>query len=82
MCPEERREVAPAPTRPGKTARLRDGGLIGAAVGAAFGLSALRRTAGRDRGDLRADAPAASYLLSVEQALAPRSLLRRLTLRG
>ncbi|MFJ4901116.1 DUF6236 family protein [Streptomyces sp. NPDC088727] len=56
--------------------------LIGAAVGAAFGLSAVRRTAGRDRGDLRADAPVASYLLSVEQALAPRSLLRRLTLRG
>ncbi|MFF3177669.1 DUF6236 family protein [Streptomyces sp. NPDC057900] len=56
--------------------------LIGAAVGAAFGLSALRRTAGQDRGDLRAAAPVASYLLSVEQALAPRSLLRRLTLRG
>ncbi|MDV5147484.1 DUF6236 family protein [Streptomyces sp. SBC-4] len=56
--------------------------LVGAAVGAAFGLSALRRSADQDRGDLRAAAPVASYLLSVEQALAPRSLLRRLTLRA
>ncbi|WP_371502957.1 DUF6236 family protein [Kitasatospora sp. NBC_00374] len=56
--------------------------LIGAAAGAAFGLSALRQAASQDRNSLRSASPAASYLLSVEPALAPRSLLRHLTLRG
>ncbi|MFD5084997.1 DUF6236 family protein [Kitasatospora sp. NPDC058406] len=52
--------------------------LIGAAAGAAFGCSSLRQAAGRHRSDLRSAAPVPSYLLSVERALAPRSLLRRL----
>ncbi|MFJ3205916.1 DUF6236 family protein [Streptomyces sp. NPDC086989] len=55
--------------------------LIGTAAGAAFGLSYLRQAAGQHRNELRSAAPAASYLLSVEQALAPQSLLRRLVLR-
>ncbi|MFF7082122.1 DUF6236 family protein [Streptomyces lavendulae] len=55
--------------------------LIGTAAGAAFGLSSLRQAAGQHRNDLHSAAPVASYLLSVEQALAPRSLLRRLALR-
>ncbi|MFJ5551223.1 DUF6236 family protein [Streptomyces sp. NPDC093225] len=55
--------------------------LIGAAGGAAFALSSLRQASGQHRDDLRSAAPVASYLLHVEQALAPRSLLRRLAMR-
>ncbi|MFS0691253.1 DUF6236 family protein [Streptomyces nitrosporeus] len=55
--------------------------LIGAAAGAAFGLSSLRQASGQHRDDLRNAAPVASYLLNVEQTLAPRSLLYRLAMR-
>ncbi|WFB11967.1 DUF6236 family protein [Streptomyces sp. LX-29] len=56
--------------------------VLGTAIGAAIALSSLHRQAGQDRGDLRSTSPVASYLLSVEQALAPRSLIHRLTMRS
>lgn len=52
--------------------------VIGTALGAAFAVASLRRSANQQRQGLIAASPAA-YLLSVERGLAPPSLLKRIT---
>lgn len=60
---------------------LGDQPVLDATVGAAFALGALGRSASGRRSALLKESPTA-YLLSVERALEPATLLRRLTHRG
>ncbi|WP_405867726.1 DUF6236 family protein [Streptomyces sp. NBC_01515] len=59
---------------------LADAPVVGAALGAAFGIAGFARTAAQQRKALLAASPVA-YLLSIERGLEPPSLLQRLGLR-